>query len=75
MTCRTTVRGRPRAAVMTQVLTIHAFVAERRDPRRRRALVMLAGAALAVLLAWAHRHEAAAPPDALADVAVAAATR
>jgi phospholipid transport system substrate-binding protein len=38
---------------MTQVLTIHAFVSHRRDPRRRRAaLVMMAGAALAVFLAW-----------------------
>jgi phospholipid transport system substrate-binding protein len=39
---------------MTQVLTIHAFVAQRRDPRRRRALVAMTGAALALLLAWTH---------------------
>lgn len=52
MTCRTALRNRPRTAVLTQVLTIHAFVSERRDPRRRRSLMALAGAALALLLAW-----------------------
>jgi hypothetical protein len=56
---------------MTQVLTIHAFVARRRDPRRRRALVAMTGAALVVLLAWAHLHES----PIRADVAVATAAR
>ncbi len=54
MTCRTAARSRPKTAVMTQVLTIHAFVSTRRDPRRRRAAIAMAGAALAILLAWTH---------------------
>jgi hypothetical protein len=65
MTCRTAIRGRPKTPVLTQVLTIHAFVSGRRDPRRRRrALTLLAGGALALLLAWtsARTDDAAREP-------------
>src|SRR5215813_362872 len=72
MTCRTAVRSRPKTAVMTQVLTRHAFVAGRRDPHRRRALVAMAGAALAMFLAWTHaRAEEPDPAIQLVNAALA----
>lgn len=73
MTCRTALRNRPRTAVLTQVLTIHAFVSARRDPRRRRNLMAMAGAALALLLAWssARADEPADPAIRLVSAALA----
>lgn len=69
MTCRAALRNRPRTAVVTEILTIHAFVAARRDPRRRRGLVAMAGAALALLLAWTSAR-ADEPPAGPSDGAI-----
>ena len=71
MTCRTALRKRPRTAVVSEILTIHAFVSARRDPRRRRGLIAMAGAALALLLAWSGAH-ADEPGDAAVKLVNAA---